>query len=124
MEGLSRGGEWSDERLCGALISAQAPKVSPQSPPLHSGNPFPEKQEGQGRALWGCCLWLLTSLTLTGARAVPGLNRAVGTLDLVHGQLSVYTELSSIFPAGPRGTGLGGFCPHPYACGVSMAWPG
>lgn len=45
----------------------------------------------------------------------------MGMLDPIRGQLSVHTELSSVFPAGPRGAGLGGFRPHPYyACGVSM----
>lgn len=53
-------------------------------PRLHSGNPFPEKKEGQGFP--ECFLWLLPPFILWGARAVPGLDVAMGTSDLVHGE--------------------------------------
>lgn len=79
-------------------------------PQLHSWNPFPEKKEGQGSP--ECFLWLLPPFTLWGARAVPGLDVAMGTSDLVHSERSGGT--------GPREAGLGGFCPQPRACGVSV----
>lgn len=78
-------------------------------PQPHSGNPFPEK-EGQGFP--ECFLWLLPPFILWGARAVPGLDVAMGTSDLVHGERSGGT--------GPGEAGPGGFCPQPHACGVSV----
>lgn len=78
-------------------------------PRPHSGNPFPEK-EGQGFP--ECFLWLLPPFILWGARAVPGLDVAMGTSDLVHGERSGGT--------GPGEAGPGGFCPQPHACGVSV----
>lgn len=48
---------------------------------------------GLGQGSLGCWLSLLTSFTLRGTRAVPGLNRAVGTSDLVHaGPLSTLSS--------------------------------
>lgn len=86
-------GEESDEPFLGATVSIQAPGASLLPPPVHSGSPFPETQEGQGKALRefrGCSLY-----SPWGRRAVPALNRAMGAWDLGHGRHSLGTELSS-----------------------------
>lgn len=102
-----------------------SPSVGLQCPHRHPGAHFylllsilgtDFQRSRRARAgLSGVWAVLLTSFALGGTRAVPGLNRAVGMSDLIHAGRFVDTELSSVLPCSV------GFCPHPYAYGVSRA---
>ena len=103
-QGLNTGRGWSGEPLSRAPgYTRHLGGVPICLPCLHSGNPFAEKKGGPGQGSLECFLWLLPPFTLWGARAVPGLDVAMGTSDLVHGERSGGT--------GPGEAGPGGFCP-------------
>lgn len=61
----------------------QTPGASLLSPPSILGTHFQRSRRTRESSL-GCCLWLLTSFTPEGARAVPELNVAVGHMEPVH----------------------------------------